>query len=1573
MGTRESADFPEWIRLHHPHDAAKVFVLLPDLAKDLARARDRAWSAPKTALGIYQRIAHELSVSYPHLLPALHEYAGRVFLSTRHATFAAQMLGAARLAEAEHGLSVDDEHVDEVFLEFAVADALPAKAVAEYSKDLTTRFSGAEAFRRFTRLCVRRTEAGLAPSAQMASAVRRLARAAGDQAAREQAYLAEMLALPAVIDAPSGWWSAHRPALVDLARRDPAVRGMLLKLMPGSHANLTGDQTRALIVEWLALLEASGATAGLGDGAQVSAPERPADGTAGWLDRVLRAWGGGWGGDPRLPLLHAVVTRVADRLRSELIASGRTVAMGRTLECDLDLLDLLLALDVPVADPGPLTRLEPLRWAEQADRRDLLSLAAEPRFAGAFGRGADGFYNDGDHLRAVRTLAASPGGRTLLTGWVCDVARRSAVAEGLPQLPAAHGRLAWLPDDIVALAPEEVAAAARVDLVRELVRTLRGGLLDELSWPDFEDATGGGRTHTNPVMADAWPHLIVAKGPEVRVLGPEGCVLRHEARLPPERDRRGRPAFHFVDGALLVYWRTYPNNLFGYWHRPDAAENEVVALRGKPDPEKWSLRTGAVSLPVPGGGRTTGGGTLRPGDDVVPDELPVIGDGTTFRVWDESSSSWLGHDPTTGERGDLSALDFPTAAPPSRHAWVRPAPSAESTPLGVPVDGLLAWEVTVLPDGSMRGRDLAGRSVTMPARLRDDYFENHPFGALTLPGDARLRTLVRNRDDRVLLLDPDGVVTAVADERFVAGHPTLPPTAYWSHLRPRDPQGSAALRAIDHETAAALLKAATAEGVDLPGTVRALLPGIGSDTLAAGVAGVVRFTAERQAVLDGVADRLVAHRRPEREFGDPRTDPSDSLLGKALAGLYLSRYSKAVGFHGIQGVQLAFRQLRALLEALRDERPSPAAGEIDERLHFGGAELRSSSVPWGTLLGVCDAVAFRAAAPTTPREEREALRRLLESIDVLGLDSARDGHWRRVELRLEHEALVAARWRSDWHDSSRGVLRLPDGAFLVVVAANDPEHGSRSRDSGCDFTALFHDPTGRFEVPAPYTVTAVEPIGADREPGALRAFLAEWAERGQFGWNPAAADEFAEATGVSRALARLVVAGLPAAAGKDAPAAELREMLGLKPADTRVAAADVARLALDRIPAEVVAALLPADPARLWTDGPDVTAAIAVWNARVGRRMPLPDALLAEAAGVPDPASMSPWQQPWPADPALRAVLDPTSSPELTRDLGWRTKRGEVSEAGPPGRGFSNGVLVGTTAMAAWLAHRLPAGDPLRNALSTALGLIRERLSAAGMVLEFGPNVHYGAFREAAGSPHETGDGWERYGAVVIAALDWDRYAGIVSNLVVRTDLLDEAGSDPYLREVYALDEWTRRSEPTREALRLAFDPAFAALLADPGDPAAGGHGPDGTWWPQDPTRSVPDLVGELGSVYGLGEDAVAMYLMLLAMPDPTDRNVARWTGWKPARLTAARAELATTELVLPARRARAGRSLFVPGEWLAKKSPQLPLEAWKLPLFGLTGGQYPPLGVLVPLEPAADLYRRAWRRVQEGDAPDLA
>ncbi|MBC7272235.1 MAG: hypothetical protein H5T76_26595, partial [Streptomyces sp.] len=116
---------------------------------------------------------------------------------------------------------------------------------------------------------------------------------------------------------------------------------------------------------------------------------------------------------------------------------------------------------------------------------------------------------------------------------------------------------------------------------------------------------------------------------------------------------------------------------------------------------------------------------------------------------------------------------------------------------------------------------------------------------------------------------------------------------------------------------------------------------------------------------------------------------------------------------------------------------------------------------------------------------------------------------------------------------------------------------------------------------------------------------------------------------------------------------------------------------------------------------------------------------------------------------------------------------------------------------------------------------------------------------------------------------------------------------------------------------------------------------------------------------HGLGEDAAALYLQLLALPDPTDRNCARWTGWRPARMKKARAELAATGLVVEAKRARAGRTLFLPCGWLDLKAPALPVEVWKQDLYPVSGHSR-----AVPLTPVPELFTRAWDRVRAGDAP---
>ncbi|MFJ6656783.1 DNA-binding protein [Streptomyces sp. NPDC091377] len=1540
LGLRQSLGFPEWVLVHHPADGHHALGVVPDLE----RAARQVKSRPKAAMDAYVELGARLAASVPHFLPTFYEQAGRVFLAEENATYAAQLFSRARKAEAEHGLVIEEDRLDAVFLEFALSGALPVKVLSAYGRELAARVPAEEALRRFTRLCLRRTAGGLPPSAQMAGDLRKLARAAGQDAElAEQEYLSELLGLPATLRAAAGWWKGHRAALVALAARDRRVRGTLLDMVPAGY----DDEMPAL---WLKVLEDSGATAGLWD-ASLPEEERPRDGTAGWLGRflVFRERARSWRGSTRMPELYPLVERAADPLRAELRASGGALRVTH----DIDLIDLLLSLDVPVAAPERDEALPLTHWAPGEGHRDLLSLGADARFHPAFLKGADRLGQHDDALLAIRLLAVSPGCRPLLARWVADVVRRFTVV-GLPQLPDALGRLKWLPPEALALAEDQVREAVSTDLAPVLARTLRAGLFDELGWPAWEEAVADLVPKTQVedlIVADAWPHLVVAGTAQARVIGAEGTLLTHDLRIP-SGDRRGDPGFHHVDGELLVYWNS-KDGLRGYWHsRADRVQTLEGPHATRGTEMDWYKGDFPITLPLPGGGRATGGGVVHAGDTTVPEERPLLFDGSSYWVWDtdpgnHTARGWYEYDPVTGARGRMSRPAF--LADALRDApdgsviaggRLRPSPTTGPAPASAPVRGLVGLYRLTLPDGSTRVQDLAGHSLTLPAEA------GLPYTLVMFPGAERPTAVVRN-SWQLDLVDADGVVTAWAKTdrtagSFGEGTLLLPPVQYWECLTPRDPEGSAGLRRIDRDTAAALLEAAADQDAEaLPRAARTLLS-VTHPALLKGIAGVVRYAAAQQGVLDAAATRLTQALEGGAADEGP-AGPADSLLVDAMSGLGAS--SRYWWGHDDRA-DTVFRALRLLNRAT--EATDTESDLADGRLHLDGPELPAGQLELGTLIARVSAVAYRAAAGTTTDEHREALRALLAGLDRLGMGgSAESGRWRAVTLHLDAHRLRNAsgdRREGSWN----GLLPLADGAFIAVTG-----HGALD-DEGCDFAGLFHDPAGRFAVPAPYQMLSCDPLDQGEHPVRLGEFLARLAEHGPAPWFPEAAEEFARLTGITETMARLVVAGLPEvdAYKRTFLTTAARHAIGVKAAPAAVAK-DELRGIDATVRAAVVGALLPADPVRLWTEGPDVAAGAAVWNARLGRRTALPEELLGDAVrALKDRA--------WPVQEALPALLDPAGAPQLSRDLEWEVNGDRVRPVGTDPAGFTAETLVGAVRLTAWLAHRLPAGDPVRAALPPAFTAVRARLAAPGLMLDLGRYINLPAFRKAAGAPTETGPGFERYGAVVLATQDNQPAPGI------RVDLLDEAGQDPHLPATRVDD----RPYPAEIALRLMRDPRFAALLADPGEPSAGDRDPAGTWWPQDPGRSVPDLVTEAAKEYGLGEDAATLYLMLLAMPDPTDRSTARWTGWKPARLKAARAELAATDLVVGATRTRAGRSLFLPGGWAEQPAPRVPLERWKLPLFDVVHDEHASLGVIVPTEPAADLYRRAWQRVLDGDAP---
>ncbi|MEO3788224.1 DNA-binding protein [Actinocorallia sp. B10E7] len=1558
VGRRASLGFPEWVLAHHPEDGHHALDVVPELERIVQRAKVK----PKAALDAFQALAGRLSSSVPHFLPTFYEQAGREFIAVGHRAYAARMFGYARKAETEHALPIDEERLDAVLLEFELAGVLPVKSLPGYAKGLSARVPADEALRRFTRLCVRRTAGGAAPSAQAAADLRRLAEAADENAEEvEIAYLAEILALPGAERAAGDWWTAHRSALAVLTERRPDLRGVLLNLLPTSEE----ADFPAL---WLDILEECGATAALCDPGNAPEEARPADGGLGWLRRFLGLWYRNWHPAPP-PGLYPLIERMADRLRAELTAPGQ----GLEPPSHPDLLDLLLALGVPVADPGPQDEPDLEHWAAHEDRRDLTALAADRRFLPGFRRRADRLNDGSDGRNVLRALAAVPGGRTMLAEWVGGIARRSAV-EGLPGLHDVLSRLGRLPDEVLAQAEGAVREVAATDVAALLARTLRAGLFDELGWPAWEEAVAElADCHGSDglTVADAWPHLIVADHSHARVIGAEGTVLTHDLRVSLGGDQKR--GFHYVDGELLFCWKPWwqTGPIVGYWHTdPDRHLPLEGAFSGRvmyEPQDPWP-----VSLPLEGGGRTTGAGTLRGGDAVLPGIRRAATDGTSYwTVWKdgEDAEDWYEYDPVSGERGDKDKPGFFADAArglPDGSAfvtgWLLPLPSKEDTPVGAPVDGSLGWRIVRLPDGSLRGEDLAGNTVTTPEGMV-------PFSALFLPGDERPRAVVC--DPRELaLVDPDGVVTSLVRTDgepgpFAEGSVIMPPVRYWHCLRPRDPRGSAALRGIGHETASALLETAGAGG-DLPEAVRALLPDVAHEALVAAVAGVARHAAEQQKALNALTAGLERYAPARREAPDAAAeqpeemekavipepvreetpaDPSDRLVKEALNGL---GYASYVSF--ADETPRLLPELRIMVRAAAGA-VTVTAPEGRPVLHIDGPDLREFGLETEPLPEIRAAMAYRAVSELTAPEHRETLRALLRLLDDLDLTPDGMSRWRLFDLHLD-EPVMRSVAETGWPRSWNHLLPLDGGAFMNFRFTSVGSHSG-------DFRALFHDPSGRFDVPAPYTVVSSQPLVPPANTVPPDGFLAEAAGRGPVPWSSEAAAEFARLTGVTGATARLVVAGLP---WVDKPERnflppETRAALGLKAVDAAVARDELSALT-PRIRRALVGALLPADPARLWTDGPDAAAAAEVWNTEVGRRVPVPEELMNEAHQVLQTGGETARR--------VSAVLDPASEPRLSRDVKWIARNRRVAPEDENVVGFTVDTLPAAVTTAAWLAHRLPAGDPLRERLPASLEAVHARLANPDLMLGFDDYVELAEFRRTAGPPTAVGDGYEQYGALVMATATGYPYPGI------RPALLDEPGNDTYLAALrIRLPELTA----FRPAMRTARDERFAALLADPGDPVAGERDADGTWWPQDPSRSVPDLVAEASDRYGLGPDAAAVYLMLLAMPDPTDQNTARWTGWKPARLKTARAELAATDLVVEAGRARAGRSLFLPCGWADLRKPILPVEEWKLPLYVLSGDEKKPvpLGVLVPTEPVADLYRRAWRRIAENDVPRLA
>lgn len=364
--------------------------------------------------------------------------------------------------------------------------------------------------------------------------------------------------------------------------------------------------------------------------------------------------------------------------------------------------------------------------------------------------------------------------------------------------------------------------------------------------------------------------------------------------------------------------------------------------------------------------------------------------------------------------------------------------------------------------------------------------------------------------------------------------------------------------------------------------------------------------------------------------------------------------------------------------------------------------------------------------------------------------------------------------------------------------------------------------------------------------------------------------------------------------------ADVRTALGLSAAHAEAANRSLGRRNNPAVEA-VRQAAIGAEPERLWTDGPDVAAAADEWIRRFGRRTPVDLDTLAGAAGV------------------SLLLID-----EMASERGWR-----------PDRTLRPHKVVDLVTAIRWLAYQLPIDGPLRRRLPEALAAVRGWLSDPESRLKVGYT-------------------WKRKRMLSLL-----RLPSASSGETVIEDWLQVQVSEHSVEVAVRPSAYRAEHRTTLDAVcalleervpDLGFLDRLDVRFEEP---------PAGVGYLQNPAITVPDLVEKVG----LEPDAAVLYLQLLAMPDPTDANVARWNGWTPARLKAARTTLAATDLVRTAKRSRAGRTLFLPGGWADFRSPRRPVETWKLPLLAVE-----PL--VLPVGTVADCFRAAWQRVEAGDRP---
>ncbi len=1589
---RTALEFGHWALIHQPKYAKYAL----DLVKRMKAAERKAVSKAGHAWDLYVAMAEELNKSVRHFLPAFWEQAARAYKELGNTTYAGRALNKALEAERVHSLEVDREHRRDAILEFTLSGCLSGKALTDYAKDLERQFPPREAYETYKDLVIRRTLGGMAPIANAASDLAKIAKTAKlDSDAEIEEVLQAMITSPAMSRAPFQFWKSVKKQVGNIVARNPSFAVWLL-----AHTNAVSSyRSESPVWEWLDLLEDWKVLPYL----SMPAAKLPQDveipgERAGWFSRVASVES-----SPNKRVFE-LLEQMKDVLREE--KQPIQLRCGYHGHMDVDVLDMVLGLGLDVAMPQGLFALNFDGWYREVidhPRRNsqLTHVCSDERFRTKLIEQIPElvkFHGDRSKQSWGRTLparrsfeeAAAEHDSIKEVWWkFIDKQLTSLETGALADFEIAEEKLGGSCRPKTAqLFPELVERLKKIDLGDCLHRTLVAGVMDEYGWEELDRATQENTIPSTSRRGDsniywAYPFVCWIQKDTVHCVSPTTStkceiLLKNEQTLLFAVPVGSQFAFVYYDGG--AGWKTFL--------RWSSAPNQDHEQTGS----NYQYRSGLEALVQVGtDGVFSGQRVFREGDTVVPPAMPnwyhegqrfwrLTGDGQSGNTDDEGGTvSEI--DPVTGNVIRASVPPFFEDALPSgasihwplSHLLPKPTQPGVS-PLGEK-NGLLGIRCVRRRDGAMESTGIDGRNWVFPT-------EEQPSGGFL----AALAIINKPASDSYWIVANDGrLIDSVTrkgfglyqKQKYFAGTACDLPIRFMHSLRVRCEKSSKALRSFTRSNADKLLAAGEVEREARRKKEEPNKPDPERDEatrfvstqfpaaparLVQGISRIARIAADEKAVVQSLLKRL------EPPEGDAANAPSfnDDIAGQGFKEFVLNQpqnistyYSSGstLGYHiGSAAKYFAGHELETLPKS--------------DRFWFSLLE-DLPSVVWQTFWKR----AIREDAPTDLKERVagswiHSLKLIAETgiLDLPGSFSLFRVNYDEQSSKLENEL------REKLDSNREAFFSEGPARYIAYLHYTYP---------GNSIFLLGYNPKGECKAPKKLAFESTQKIEIKWNRKQVIGFVNALSKLDSL---PLPAIEKLNDASTRLGLHPIGVALLwmgnvrTTPYGQEKLTKELREFYGWKVKDIQVALLELQSVS---IPDDLYSNCLK-DPAYLLTKAGHNFDSMIDSLAEARRALP---AFPPEISKELDRAF--PRYSGLPLKEFNELIMAPKEAELLklrkvefrlpTRQRSYGTLEVEIT----PTPSFDltrayNRVAKGISI----INYGMPVGHSVRRQLPQVIESIHTFLDQPDNLLPIGQ--FFIAFDAQKTNIESV------IGNLATTMGKFEKDSSSIYRCVTVTFVLATIPPNAFgyfytsklktLKDLQALEGTLQPVCQTEYYDNSMLTPHFAVSMRSDGMTGLMecNRKPkieDGLW-EQYPLHSVPALVTECSKQLKVDEMAAALYLQILALPDPTSTKLKLWNGWNTNQIQSFSAPLLEKELLVEAKRERAGRELFLPGGWEPLKAPNLPIETWKLPMFGfenteqLRGG----MAEFIVFEgPIASLFENAWNRWKAGDVPAYA